>query len=127
MAAKKDISKPKRKVGRPKVVVDWKTVDMYLKAACTGTGIADMLGISANTLYRACERDNKMGFDAYSQQKRETGEDMLRAKQFDKAMKGDTPMLVWLGKQRLGQKDKVENDNNNTNTTLEPITGMIVK
>lgn len=127
MAAKKPISKPKRKRGRPKVVIDWKAVDMYLKAGCSGTGIADMLGVDRKSLYNACERDNKIPFSTYSQQKKETGDDMLRAKQFDKAMKGDVGMLIWLGKQRLGQKDKFENDNNNTNTTVEPITGMVVK
>lgn len=126
MAAHKPIL-PKRGPGRPRVIIDWVKVDMYLKAGCTGTGIADMLGVSVDSLYNACLRDNKTNFSAYSQRKRESGDDMLRAKQFDVAMKGDKTMLVWLGKQRLGQADKIENDNTNTNTTIEPITGMVVK
>ena len=32
----------------------------------------------------------------------------LRAKQYKRAMDGDVPMLIWLGKQMLGQKDKQE-------------------
>ena len=32
----------------------------------------------------------------------------LKKKQFDMAMKGNVPMLIWLGKQYLGQMDKQE-------------------
>ena len=32
----------------------------------------------------------------------------LRAKQYRRAMDGDVPMLIWLGKQLLGQRDKQE-------------------
>lgn len=31
---------------------------------------------------------------------------MLRAKQFEVALGGDKTMLIWLGKQRLGQSEK---------------------
>lgn len=33
---------------------------------------------------------------------------MLRAAQYKAAMEGNTTMLIWLGKQRLGQSDKNE-------------------
>lgn len=115
-----------RKAGRPKATIDWQKVDVYLKAGCSGAGIAGLLGIHPNTLYETCKRDKKCDLSAYSQQKREVGLDMIRFKQFDKAMKGDTSMLIWLGKQYLGQKDKIENDNNTT-VVIEQITGMIVK
>ena len=129
MATKKDISKakPKKKPGRPKVVIDWAKVDKYLMAGCTGTGIAGILGIHEDTFYRACERDNKVGFAAYSQQKGEIGDGMLKFKQFDLAMKGDVRMLIWLGKQRLDQKDKTDTDSRVTIEAVEPIRGMIIK
>lgn len=98
----------KNKGGRPASKIDWGAVELYLKAGCTGVGIADMIGIHPETLYNACERDNKMGFSAYAQQKRESGDDMLRAKQFEVAIEGDRSMLIWLGKQRLGQRDSIE-------------------
>ncbi len=38
----------------------------------------------------------------------------LRKKQLTMALAGDRTMLIWLGKQRLGQRDKIETDNKNT-------------
>lgn len=94
--------------GRPRAVIDWAKVDEYLEAGCTGTGIADILGIHPNTLYLACQDEHKCDFSAYSQQKRQSGDDILRKTQFDLAKAGDGRMLIWLGKQRLDQKDKHE-------------------
>jgi hypothetical protein len=91
---------------RPKTIIDWKRVDMYLKAQCEGTGIAAILGIHPNTLYKACEDDHKMSFSAYLATKRGEGKELLRAKQFQSAMDGDRTMQIWLGKQYLNQSDK---------------------
>ena len=41
---------------------------------------------------------------------RTIGTTILRVKQFGQAMKGDQRMLVWLGKQALGQVEKVTNE-----------------
>lgn len=38
---------------------------------------------------------------------RAKGRRSLQAKQFEVAMKGNVSMLIWLGKQLLGQKDSV--------------------
>jgi hypothetical protein len=95
-------------MARPKTIIDWVKVNKYLQAQCDGTGIAGLLGISADTLYRACQEDHKMGFAEYSAQKKGEGKELLRAKQFSIAMEGDKTMLVWLGKQYLNQKDRNE-------------------
>lgn len=96
-----------KKMGRPAVDVDWKKVDDMLAAGCIGTEIASSLGFSADTLYRHCEQDFKMTFTAYMQQKRAKGDALIRIAQFDEAVRGrDRGMLIWLGKQRLGQTDK---------------------
>lgn len=116
MKSSKDKALPK--TGRPAAIIDWPVVDDYLRAGCTGTGIAGVLGICEDTLYRACVRDHKMTFSAYSQQKRSEGDDMLRKKQFDVAMKGDCTMIIWLGKQRLEQRDKQEVKQDSTITTV---------
>lgn len=94
-------------MARPQVEIDWKQVGMLLEAGCQGTEIAAQLGIDPETLYNRCKRDNKMGFTEFSQQKRMRGDNLLRAKQFSLAMDGDKTMLVWLGKQRLGQRDNL--------------------
>lgn len=77
-----------------------------LEAGCDGTEVASSIGIHEDTLYNACESDHKMGFSAYKAAKRATGDQLLKSKQFEVAMSGDRTMLVWLGKQRLGQVDK---------------------
>lgn len=100
--------------GRPKVIIDWKKVDKYLQAHCEGTGIAGILGISAMTLYRSCERDHKVNFEVYAAQKKGEGKQLLRMKQFETAMSGNVSMQIWLGKQYLDQKDKSENTVNVT-------------
>jgi transposase-like protein len=96
------------KKGRPEAVIDWKRVDSMLQAHCTGTGIASLLGIHPETLYRACQDKYKIGFTEYSVQKKTEGKELLRQKQFSVAMNGEKSMLIWLGKQYLEQSDKLE-------------------
>jgi hypothetical protein len=92
--------------GRPKANIDWGKVDKYLQAGAEGTTIAEALGVCADTIYRDCEATHKMTFAAYKQQKRAVGLDNLRVKQYQVAMSGDKALLIWLGKQYLGQSDR---------------------
>lgn len=105
-------------MARPEADIDWKKVDAYLQAHCNGTGIAGLLGISPETLYRACKRDHKIGFDEYSQQKKAEGKELLKAKQFETAMSGNVSMQIWLGKQYLNQRDRAEMEQSGTTTNL---------
>jgi hypothetical protein len=84
-------------------------------------GIAGLLGIHPNTLYEACKEKYNLSFSEYSAQKKAEGKELLRAKQFQVAMEGDKTMLVWLGKQHLGQKDKsdVTSDDKAINSDLK--------
>ena len=96
-------------MARPRANIDWNKVDKYLQAQCDGVGIAGILGIDVQTLYRRCNEDNKVGFAEYSAKKKAEGVELLKAKQYQVAMEGDRTMLVWLGKQYAGQSDKSEN------------------
>lgn len=93
-------------MSRPKKEIDFRKVDSYLLAQCSGAGIADLLGVHPDTLYRATEELYKMTFSAYSQQKRQSGKELLRKKLFDIAMKGNVTMLIWLSKNYLNMTDK---------------------
>ena len=93
-------------MARPKADIDWERVDELLEADCEGTEIAAHLGLVPNTLYRRCEIDHKISFSKYLQEKKAKGNSLLKEKQFDIALDGDKTMLIWLGKQRLGQSDK---------------------
>lgn len=95
---------------RPLIKIDWDMVDHYLMAACNGSEIAALLGCSADTLYNRCAQEKGVTFTAYAQEKKQKGDSILRAAQYKKAIKGDNTMMVWLGKNRLNQKDRETTD-----------------
>jgi len=98
-------------MARPEKEIDWEKVDYYLMAGCSGAEIASHFCLSPDTLYdRTCAKYGK-NFSSYSHELRQKGDSLIRAKQFDKAIKGDNVMLVWLGKNRMGQKETHENTN----------------
>lgn len=67
---------------------------------CTVEEIASVIGVHKRTLERRCAAIIKKG--------REKGKASLRRMQYDAAKNGSTAMMIWLGKQLLGQKDKPE-------------------
>jgi len=79
-----------------------------LRAHCNGTSIAESIGVAPDTLYLRVQQVYGMTFSAYAQIKKQEGQDALRLKQFQIAMEGDKTMLIWLGKQYLGQTERVE-------------------
>ena len=108
--------------GRKKAIIDWHKVDKHLEAGCNGVEIAAVLGVNPETLYRACKRDQKVDFVVYSQEKRSSGDSLLRMAQFKQAMSGDKTMLIWLGKNRLKQSDKSEVSSTvNMTSTIEDV------
>ena len=96
------------KTGRTPAKLEWEIIGKLLEANCDATGIAAQFGVSRQVLYRRCKTDLGIPFATLSQQKRMAGENLLRAKQHQVAMTGNVPMLIWLGKQRLGQADKAQ-------------------
>lgn len=99
----------RKKPGFPPMPIDWDKVDRMLEAGCTGKEVASSLGIHEDTLYRAVVREKEVdNFAAYRSTRRAAGDSLLRMKQFEVMMRGDKTMLIWLGKQRLGQADKIE-------------------
>lgn len=67
---------------------------------CTLREIADAVGVNHETVRRH--------FSDLIEKGRSVGKKSLRRAQWEKAMNGDTRLLVWLGKQYLGQKDAPE-------------------
>jgi hypothetical protein len=96
--------KSSRKPANQKII-DWNLVDRWLEAGCSGTEIAAGLGVHPDTLYNRCQEERKTVFSAYAQQKRAKGDVMLHSKQFEISLTGNVPMLIWLGKQRLNQRE----------------------
>lgn len=91
------------------IPIDWEKVEAYLSYGCSGVEIASQLGINRDTLYDAVKREKNMMFSAYSSIFYEKGNSLLREAQFKKAVIGaDNSMLIWLGKQRLDQREHKE-------------------
>lgn len=107
--------------GAPKANIDWNRVSDLLVAGCSGAEIAGHIGLNKATIYERCVTDNGLTFSEYSQQKYAKGESLLRAKQFEKAVKGDNMMLIWLGKNRLDQKDHKESKNDTNDKKLDEL------
>lgn len=101
-------------MARKKLFIDWNRAEQAFMAGANGQQVAAMLGISYDTLYKRCRRDHKTELSEYKRQKREQGNTLLHAAQYKQALAGNTSMLIWLGKNRLGQTDKRENVNDNS-------------
>ena len=88
--------------GRPPFEINYDDVERLGKMKCTQEEIAAFLGCSVDTL----TRDEK--FCGIYKRAMENGKMSLRRRQWEAAEAGNTTMLVWLGKQYLGQRDKQE-------------------
>jgi hypothetical protein len=82
-------------------------VDKLCAMQATREEIINFIGISEDTMERACKREHKCNFAVYFAQKRTPGRISLRRKQWQKAVEdGDIAMLIFLGKQYLDQSDR---------------------
>lgn len=75
---------------------------------CTDQEIADVLMVSLNTLRSAYEKNP--AFSKKIQKFRGECKRLLRAKQLEIAIGGSEKLLIWLGKQFLGQAEKQQVD-----------------
>jgi hypothetical protein len=80
------------------------------------------MGVCEETLNRLCEDRFDMRFSEYIKSEAAGGRTSLRRMQWDAARQGNPTMLVWLGKQYLGQSDKVESSNTNRNIEIANLT-----
>lgn len=98
-------------MARPKIVwtdKDFKSVEYMCLIHCTGEEIAGVMGVDYDTLNRLIKDKYNMGFSDYYKSKASQGKMSLRRLQWKSAESGNTSMLIFLGKQWLGQKDIVE-------------------
>jgi hypothetical protein len=96
------------KVGRPRIELDYNTIDKLCAIQCTGEEIASVLDIDYDTLNRRLKQDTGFNFTEYFIKKSGNGKASLRRRQFELAANGNVTMLVWLGKQYLSQSDKTD-------------------
>ena len=97
---KKPIDAEPAKVGRPKIKIDAALVEKLAGIGCPNKEIASIVGCSVDTLDRH--------FADVITKGRENGKTRIRQKQIQMALGGNVAMLIWVGKNMLGQTDKQE-------------------
>lgn len=85
-------------MARPHLELDEKLIENLASVMCSHEEIAMILGCSSDTLVRR--------YLPLIDRGRAKAKVNIRKRQFDVAMKGNVGMLIWLGKQLLGQSDK---------------------
>lgn len=85
--------------GRPRKQLDPQLLERLAACGCTLNEMAAVMGCSRRTLERRFANAIEAG--------RLRGRSSLRHKQFQLAVRGDRTMLIWLGKQYLGQTDQM--------------------
>lgn len=90
------------------IVIDWEYVKEHFKADCSIASIASALKVSNMLLYSRCINDLGCTLTDLRNEYVGVGEDMIRKKLFDKALSGDSKLLVFLSKNRLGYSEQPE-------------------
>jgi hypothetical protein len=92
--------------GRPPTPIDLDVVRRAAGIGCTVDEIAAVLGVPRRTLYDRMEQD--LEIRRALDEGRDQGRATLRRLQWQQAYAGNPTMLIWLGKQLLGQRDRHE-------------------
>lgn len=99
-------------MARPRVEFNRALVQSLARIGCTLAEIANIAGVSEATLKRRARNEIDKGYDEMRMS--------LRRWQYEKAKEGSVPMLIWLGKQHLGQRDKIDETRREEVVTIEP-------
>jgi len=101
-----------------------------IRIQCTAIEICGILGMSEDTLGRRIAERNIEGVknfaDLYKKHSGE-GKASLRRMQWKAAEAGNPTMLVWLGKNMLDQRDKVEQDHLSSDGSMTPPKTVILR
>ena len=97
--------KAKRRLGRPPKPLDLEDLKRIARTGATHGEMAARLRMSEDTLQRRLQDQEVCALVDEAQAEVKIS---LRAKQVQLALAGDRTMLVWLGKQWLGQKDRLD-------------------
>lgn len=87
-------------MARPRKKIDQSIVEKLAAIHCTMEEIASVCECSVDTLERRFAEPIKSA--------KNRGKTSLRRHQWELAQKGNVTMLIWLGKQLLGQRDQLE-------------------
>lgn len=108
----------KSKGGRPRKEIDKTRFEKLCNIMCTLGEIAGVFDCSEDTVERWCERTYEQGFADTYKKHSASGKMSLRRIQFRMAEKNPA-MAIWLGKQYLGQQDRLALDVNKLDSEID--------
>lgn len=85
----------------------WDLFDNLCHIQCKPGEIASVFNTTTDRLNDACHRVHGKNLREYRNERAEGGRCALRRKQWEIALEGNVTMLIWLGKNTLGQADAV--------------------
>jgi len=94
----------KGKPGPDKIEVDPARLETLAKINCTHEEMASVLGMSIRTFQERLAEDPELR--TIIEKNRDEGKASLRRAQWKSALGGDRTMMIWLGKNHLGQTDR---------------------
>ena len=101
----------KKPTGRPPFILtdeQFKTIEGMARIQCTQDEICDIFEVTDKTLNLALKKHSGVSFSDLIKKNMSHGKASLRRSQWKAADKGVPSVLIWLGKQHLGQKDHVD-------------------
>lgn len=87
---------------------EWDSVKYMCMIHCTGEEIAGVMQMDYDTLNKNCKEKFKIPISEYIKQHNTRGKMSLRRMQWKAAEDGNITMMIWLGKQWLGQKENLD-------------------
>lgn len=95
-------------MGRPRIEIKQEDFEKLCAMQCTLIEIAGFFDCCEDTIENWCRRTYDETFSDVYKKKSAKGKISIRRSQFKAADAGNASMLIWLGKQYLGQSDKQE-------------------
>ena len=105
-------------LGRPRKEFSWEQFEKLCAIQCTKSEIAGYFDVSEDTIERRIKEITLETFAEVYKRLSSPGKISLRRQQFALAKKDHAQMLIWLGKQYLGQSDKVHTDTTITDSRV---------
>lgn len=95
-------------VTKPKFDLDWEQLDKLCQFPHRHEDIAFILGCSVDTLESRIREKYDETISEYHEKRKSRIRISVLQKQYEVAMRGNVTMLIWLGKNMLGQADHKE-------------------
>ncbi len=94
--------------GRPIKPIDWVEAERLALMQCTQKEIASWYYITHETLVERYEKEFGETFSTWYEKHSANGKSSLRRRMYKAAMDGNVTMMIWLSKQMLGMRDRID-------------------